>query len=106
MTKKRILLIILASLTMLIYSFALLQIGMNIGKANQEQPLQAVTTNSYIVKEYNNMIAVFEEGSDVPQKVLDIDVTTLRNQDRLRFQEGIRVNSLDELIQLEEDFCS
>jgi hypothetical protein len=57
-------------------------------------------------QEYNNTIVVFEYGSDIPQKVLNIEPSRLRRHDRLRFKEGILVNSLQELAQLEEDFCS
>ena len=72
----------------------------------RSQTYDAAVEERYIVKEYNNMIAVFEYGSDIPQKILDIDVDNIRKQDRERFQEGIIVNSADELAQLEEDFCS
>lgn len=107
MPKKKIILIACASILALVYSFALFKIGMYFGGAEQKaQSNQAATSGRYFVREYNNMIAVFEEGSDAPLRVLDIDIATLRKQDKLRFQEGIVVNSLDELAQLEEDFCS
>lgn len=106
MAKNKILLISYITLLTFLYSLVLFQAGRYYGAAKYNQFNQATAVNHYVVKEYNNMIAVFEEGSDVPSKVLNIDVPSLRKQDRARFQEGIVVNSLDELTQLEEDFGS
>ena len=55
------------------------------------------------IQQYNSCIRI---RSDIPQKVLNIEPSRLRRHDRLRFKEGILVNSLQELAQLEEDFCS
>lgn len=106
MTKKNFLLVACVAVLMFIYSFALFRIGIHYGGASTSRPQYAEEGTRYIVREYDNMIAVFEEGSDVPSRLLNINVSTLRKEDRLRFRQGIAVDSLDELAQLEEDFCS
>lgn len=111
MDKKRILLIVSASVAMFMYSFALLALGVYFGTTinppyQSNVQAQSQIPTRYIIKEHHNLIAVFVYGSDVPQKVLNIDVNSLRRQDRLKFQEGIVVNSNEELAQLEEDFSS
>lgn len=88
-----------------LYSVALFAIGMHCGNI-KSQPEQIEHTARYTVKEYNGKIAVFEFGSDIPKEVLSIDISTLRQYDRLRFLEGITLNSPYELSLLLEDFGS
>lgn len=102
--KKQFILTGVIIFTML-YSAALFAIGMHCGNI-KNQPKQAEHTARYTVKEYNGKIAVFEFGSDIPKEVLSIDISTLRQYDRLRFSEGITLNSPYELSLLLEDFGS
>ncbi|OQB15978.1 MAG: hypothetical protein BWY15_00105 [Firmicutes bacterium ADurb.Bin193] len=104
--KNKVATVICLSLLFILYSAGVFYAGMYYQQMLTLRQETVPTQTRFIVKEYNNMITVFEEGSDIPQKVLNIDVETLRKQDRLRFQEGITVDSPGELIQLEEDFSS
>ena len=106
MFKKKKLLIAFLCVLSFLYSFALIRVGMYLGALKMGKAYQSIAAARYLIKEYNNTIVVFEYGSDIPQKVLSIDISRLRKHDRQRFKEGIIVNSLQELAQLEEDFCS
>lgn len=61
---------------------------------------------SYIVKDFNGNIAVFEENSDKPFKVTEVCTNTLPKIDQERLMDGIIVNSQLELNTLLEDLCS
>ncbi|MCK9479393.1 MAG: hypothetical protein M0R40_07820 [Firmicutes bacterium] len=106
MQYKKHFLVIGAVIFAMFYSATLFAIGMHCGidikgKAEQTEPAAL-----YTVKEYNGKIAVFEFGSTTPQRILDIDVSTLRQYDRLRFLNGVTLNSPYELSLMLEDFGS
>jgi hypothetical protein len=61
---------------------------------------------SYIVKEYNGKIAVFEEGKNKPFKVTDSSVSDLPEYDRKLLEEGIKATTKQELQRILEDYCS
>ena len=61
---------------------------------------------SYIVKDFNGNIAVFEENSNTPFKVTEVCTNTMPKVDQERLMEGIVVNSQVELNTLLEDLCS
>lgn len=61
---------------------------------------------SYIVKDFNGNIAVFEENSSNPFKITEVCTNTLPKVDQERLIEGIIVNSQVELNTLLEDLCS
>lgn len=61
---------------------------------------------SYIVKDFNGNVAVFETDSDKPFKVTEVATNTLPKIDQERLMEGIVVNSQIELNTLLEDLCS
>ena len=58
------------------------------------------------VIEENGKIYVFGEDLKTPQKMLGIDYNSLREYDKKKFKEGIKINSMEALIRLEEDFAS
>lgn len=68
------------------------------------EPVAQQSDVTYIVKEEDGVVYVFVEGGPVPQKTLSIPLNNLRQYDRQRFADGIVVQSLEELAQLEEDF--
>ncbi|MDR0406062.1 MAG: hypothetical protein LBH54_04600 [Clostridiales bacterium] len=106
MAKKKILFIAGIAALSCAYSFLLFTVGLRCGEARRERHEQASAASRYVARESGGRIAVFEDGSDTPLKVLEIDVSTLRKQDQLRLREGIAVDSLEALAQLEEDFGS
>ena len=99
--KRKIITAISASVLVIAYSCGLFYAGTLF-----RPPAQAEAEPRFTVMEYNGAIAVFEPGCDLPQKILGIEVSTLRSTDRQRFREGITVDSLRELAELEEDFSS
>lgn len=67
---------------------------------------QATEYQTYIVREYNGMVAVFYSGQDKPFKVTDRYVSALPQQDVNALQQGIRVDTDESLRKLLEDLCS
>lgn len=61
---------------------------------------------SYIVKEFNGNIAVFEKGNENPFKVTEVSIYNLPKRDQELLKEGIEVPNQDELNILLEDLCS
>ncbi len=70
---------------------------------------QADTPNislSYIVKDFNGNIAVFEIGANKPFRITEVSTNTLPKVDQERLREGISVTEQNELNALLEDLCS
>lgn len=61
---------------------------------------------SYIIKEYNGKLAVFESGSDTPFRITDLDISVLPEADRKALQNGIKAANRKELNRILEDYCS
>lgn len=62
--------------------------------------------NAYIVRAYNNNLAVFEEGEVEPYRIYDTDIRILPESDREKLEKGIRVESETDLRRLLEDYTS
>lgn len=61
----------------------------------------------YILKEYNDSLAVFKPNYETPMRVIDsVIVSTLNDYDQLLLKSGIEVNSESELQSLIEDYDS
>lgn len=61
-------------------------------------------TPTYILKDHNGKIAVFENGSNTPVEILDTDTASLPENDKNALKTGIRAASREELYRLIEDF--
>ena len=61
---------------------------------------------SYIVKDFNGNVAVYEANASVPFRVTEVSISTLPKVDQERLQEGIAVANQTELNTLLEDLCS
>lgn len=61
---------------------------------------------TYIIKEREGMVAVFESGSGRPITETDIAVSGLRSQDRELVAKGIQVENYSEVLCLLEDLGS
>lgn len=70
------------------------------------QAEQATEYKTYVVREYDGMVAVFEKGNSTPLSVTDTYVSSLPEGDRTGLKEGMEVNSEDKLRRLLEDLCS
>lgn len=70
------------------------------------QAEQPTNYQTYIVREYNGMVAVFYNGEDKPFKVTDRYVSALPQQDINDLKQGIQVTNDESLRRLLEDLCS
>lgn len=70
------------------------------------QTEQATDYQTYIVREYDGMVAVFYNGEDKPFKVTDRYVSALPQQDIDDLRKGIEVTNEENLRKLLEDLCS
>lgn len=86
---------------LLFYGAAVIRLTENDSMA---QNLEAAKTPGYTVREYNGKIAVFSGNDDIPVKILNIDVGNLREYDKKQFETGINLDSMREVLMLEEDF--
>ena len=75
---------------------------------NVTQPATEQTTKyrTYVVREYDGVVAVFYSDSSKPIKVTQRYVKALPGKDRANLKEGIQVNDKEELRKLLEDLCS
>ena len=76
-------------------------------EASEPQAAEIPTSGySYLVKEYEGKIAVFEENAASPFRVTSVALRDLPENDKILLKEGIKVTSLEELNDLLEDYCS
>lgn len=89
----------------LITSFLILP---NIKSASTNDATSSIVSSSltYVIKNFNGSVAVFEEGNDKPFKITGVSVNTLPYADQEVLKNGIIVNSQSELTRLLEDYCS
>ena len=66
------------------------------------------TENSYVLKDYHGVVAVFYKGSEQDRPILqtDISVSGLRAVDKELLADGIEVGSYEEVLKRLEDFSS
>ena len=60
----------------------------------------------YTMSEYKGKIAVFKNGENVPIDIYDVYVSTLPQHDRTLLEEGIRIETPEELQRIIEDYTS
>ncbi|MEE0858545.1 MAG: hypothetical protein U0M12_03635 [Acutalibacteraceae bacterium] len=78
----------------------------NVSAETPTQSEQATEYKTYVVREYDGMVAVFEKDNNTPLSVTDTYVSSLPDGDIVKLKEGIEVNSEDRLRRLLEDLCS
>lgn len=61
---------------------------------------------SYVVKDYNGNIAVYESGRSEPFRVTETLVKDLPYADKELLEFGIEANNIEELNIILEDYCS
>ncbi len=61
---------------------------------------------TFILKDYNNFISVFQSGKEKPIYISDTCVSDLPQADIDRLKKGIAVSDKKELKRLIEDYCS
>lgn len=78
----------------------------NAADATPTEIQQATDYQTYIVREYDGMVAVFYNGQDKPFKITDRYVSALPQQDINDLKQGIEVDDEKKLRKLLEDLCS
>ncbi|MEE1281712.1 MAG: BofC C-terminal domain-containing protein [Acutalibacteraceae bacterium] len=78
----------------------------NISNITPTEIQQATDYQTYIVREYDGMVAVFYNGQDKPVKVTDRYISALPQQDINELKRGIQVDNEENLRKLLEDLCS
>lgn len=58
----------------------------------------------YIVKKYNDQVAIFKEGEDKPFEILDINIGSLPDTDQKALEAGISIQDSEKLRKLIEDY--
>lgn len=74
-------------------------------KPESKAPPKIIET-TYILKNYNGKIAVYESSSEKPIKITDTDISKLPKEDQAQLKLGIKAKSKSELNRLLEDYCS
>ena len=72
-----------------------------LNKENHENSSEPLT---YVLKKYNNTIAIFIEGEDFPFEILDVPYNNLPFSDKELLNKGIRSKSLEEIMKHAEDY--
>ena len=68
-------------------------------------PTQPAEDGYYIV-DYNGRVSVIRAGEEVPEMIFDIFTRTLPEMDQRQLQEGVYVESYEELTRRVEDYIS
>lgn len=61
---------------------------------------------TYLVKNYNGKIAVFEKGQNKPFKITSVNIDDLPDADKKILAKGIEAESQKQLSTILEDYCS
>lgn len=91
----------------LIVFFLVTELSNNTNNAAEEVPKAELSPKStFIVKEYNGKVAVFELSNPEPTRITDVDLFDLPQEDRKLLYAGIVAENIEELSQILEDYCS
>lgn len=71
--------------------------------SNKPQQLESV---EFVVREYNGKLGVFRGDSSKPFRIIDFEVSLLSEYDRAQLDDGIVIESMDELDTFIEDISS
>ncbi len=58
----------------------------------------------YILKSYDNKIAVFEKGKESPVRILEVPIDTLPYSEQTALENGVRIKNAEALKKAIEDF--
>lgn len=81
----------------------------NLQKNTKVSNIEKETTSNivtYIIKDFNGNIAVYEMDSEKPFKITDVPISSMPKADQEMLKDGIRVKGESELESLLEDLCS
>lgn len=60
----------------------------------------------YMIKEFNEKLAVFKKGSETPEMVFDVFIHHLPEYDRAKIEDGVKVKDYETLVSLLQDYTS
>lgn len=60
----------------------------------------------YMLKEFNGMLALYENESSQPKEIFNISISSFPEEDIKKLKKGIIINEADELYRLLEDYTS
>lgn len=78
----------------------------NIVSTEVTEQTQSDTHMSYILKNHNGKIAVFDEAEEKVIETTDTQVSILPKEDQKRLNEGLYIEGSENLRRVLEDFCS
>ena len=70
-----------------------------------EEKTPVISSNyPYILKEYNNTIAIFKDNEKIPTLILDVTLSELPPRDIAILKEGIPAKTLEQALAMAEDY--
>ena len=103
---KKILYIIGSVIGVFLYTVTVVRFGAYIRDIDITPDVAADAAQHYTVKEVDGEIWVFSPDSRTPERRLNINYDSLRKVDKVLFSEGITIQTLEEILEIEEDFSS
>lgn len=77
------------------------------GKNVTDTVSESTPEDGFVISDHDGYIAIFTAGdTETPITVTDIEVSTLRECDRMLLERGVEISSREELLMLLEDFGS
>lgn len=106
--KQKNIFIVLLFIILIITTFISVFVKDDIKPTPTTTPTELTTSEykTYIVKEHNGMVAVFQKGQDKPIKITDTYISSLPQPDQKNLVNGIQVEKKEDLRKLLEDLCS
>ncbi|MDR3178834.1 MAG: hypothetical protein LBT82_02095 [Oscillospiraceae bacterium] len=71
-----------------------------------ESKTEEETSSTYIIKDYNGKVAVFEKGKQNPFRITNCQISQLPVCDQDVLKTGIEAKTESELVRVLEDYCS
>lgn len=96
--------VVFAVICITVFGVLFITLNNNITERTIENPYLA--DDYYTISEYQGKIAVFDNKSRLPLNIFDTYVSTLPQHDRMLLEEGIKVQSTEELQKIIEDYTS
>lgn len=74
------------------------------GGQSKAQAAGETAVYQYVLKTYNNQIAVYEKGGETPIRILKVPVNTLPYLEQSALENGVQVKNDEELRKMIEDY--
>ena len=104
MRNKIFWLVVFAVITITVLGVLFVTLDKDVGEKVIENPY--LMEDYYTLSEYKGKIAVFKNQESVPIDIYDVYVATLPQHDRVLLENGIHIETPEELQKLIEDYTS